>query len=314
MRIAVIIPCFRVRDHIIDVLRRIPDIVEGIYVVDDCCPEDSGNYIQSRIADHRVTILRHEFNQGVGGAVVSGLEAAIADGMDIGVKVDGDGQMDPSLIPLFVGPICRGEADITKGNRFYRIEDVRAMPRLRLFGNAVLSFFTKLSTGYWHIFDPTNGYVALDLRFVSQMPLSKLHKRYFFETDFLFRASLLQAKVLDIPMKAVYGSERSNLNIARAIPTFLAGHARNFFKRIFYNYFLRDFNIASLELISGLVCTVFGFSFGIAKWGAEEPATAGTVMVAALPLFVGIYLVLNFLNYDIQSMPQEPISPRLLRG
>lgn len=256
-------------------------------------------------------VLRHAINQGVGGAVLTGIEAAISDDQDIFVKIDGDGQMPPELIPQFVDPIIKGQADFTKGNRFWRIEDVVAMPRKRLVGNAVLSFFAKFSTGYWNLFDPTNGYVAADLRLMKQMPLRKLHRRYFFETDLLFRASLFQAKVVDIPMVAIYADEVSNLKIHKEISRFAWGHTKNFFKRVGYNYFLRDFNVASMELVLGIILCFFGTVFGLWKWGSETPATAGTVMVAALPLFTGILLLLNFLNFDMQRVPREAVSPKL---
>jgi len=159
-RTAVVIPSYRVADHILGVIAAIGPEVDRIYVVDDRCPDGSGSLVEQGCDDRRVTVIFHETNLGVGGAVMSGYRAAIADGMDIIVKIDGDGQMDPGLIGCFVRPIIDGEADYTKGNRFFDLEAVRAMPRVRLFGNALLSFMNKLSSGYWNLFDPTNGYTA----------------------------------------------------------------------------------------------------------------------------------------------------------
>jgi glycosyltransferase involved in cell wall biosynthesis len=310
-RIAVIIPCFRVRNHILPLLVDIGDSVETIYVVDDCCPEGSGRLVESETRDPRVRVIFHQANQGVGGAVLSGIEAALQDGMDIVVKIDGDGQMDPALLPLFVRPILAGEADVTKGNRFYDPQGVRNMPFARLIGNAALSFLTKLSTGYWNVFDPTNGYIAADTRLLAVMQRDKLDKGYFFETDFLFRIGLLHAKVMDVPMAAVYGDQKSNLRIHREVVPFFIRNIRNFGKRLFYNYFLRDFNVASLEILFGFALILFGVAYGIAHWGVDKAATAGTVMIAALPLLTGIMLLLSFINFDAQQIPREPISPRL---
>ncbi len=310
-RIAVVMPCFRVRNHILSVLADIGDLVETIYVVDDCCPEGSGRLVESQTRDPRVRVIFHEVNQGVGGAVLSGIEAALQDGMDIVVKIDGDGQMDPALLPLFVRPILAGEADVTKGNRFYDPHDVKNMPLVRLFGNAALSFLTKLSTGYWNVFDPTNGYIAADTRLLAVLQRDKLDKRYFFETDFLFRIGLLHAKVLDIPMTAIYGDQKSNLRIHREVVPFFVRNIQNFGKRLFYNYFLRDFNVASLEILVGFMLISFGVIYGVAHWGIDKPATAGTVMIAALPLLTGIMLLLSFINYDAQQIPREAISSRL---
>ena len=95
LRIAVVIPSYRVRDRIVDVIGGIGSEVCAVYVVDDACPDGTGAYVEERCGDGRVVVLRNERNQGVGGAVMRGYQAALAAGMDIIVKVDGDGQMDP---------------------------------------------------------------------------------------------------------------------------------------------------------------------------------------------------------------------------
>ena len=191
MSVAVAIPCYKVTQHVLEVIRTIPASVSRIYAVDDACPSGSGAFIQQHCTDPRVQVLFNPENQGVGGAVVTAYRQAVADGMDIVVKIDGDGQMNPRLLPLFVRPIQDRRADYTKGNRFFRPESVRGMPAMRLFGNAVLSFMTKLSCGYWSIMDPTNGYTAIHTSLLRELPLDKLERRYFFETDMLFRLNTL---------------------------------------------------------------------------------------------------------------------------
>ena len=315
MSIAVVIPCYRVQKHILDVLEKIPDAVTNIYCVDDACPDKSGDIIEKEAKDKRIKVLRHKENQGVGGAMVTGYRAALEDKNEIIIKLDGDGQMDPRLIPQFIAPIQSGECDYTKGNRFYYIDNVKAMPPIRLFGNAVLSFMTKLSSGYWHLFDPTNGYTAIHANILKNMQLSKLDKRYFFEIDILFRLNLLRANVQDIPMKAVYEDEESNLEIKKIILPFLTKHIRNIFKRIVYNYFLRDFSVASVEIFLALPLIIFGFFFGISKWIESSvegvASSAGTVMLSALPILVGIQFLLSFLNFDIGNTPKTPIHQKL---
>lgn len=142
-KIAVVIPTYKALQHILGVIGKIGSDVEKIYVVDDCCPDNSGDFVAANCTDPRVTVIRHAENQGVGGAVMTGYKAAIENGMDILVKIDSDGQMDPDLIMDFVVPIVNGEADYTKGNRFFDLEKVRSMPKVRLFGNAVLSLMCK---------------------------------------------------------------------------------------------------------------------------------------------------------------------------
>lgn len=309
--IAVVIPSYKVTAHILSVIARIGPEVGAIYVVDDACPDKSGRYVADQCTDGRVRVLYNEKNQGVGGATLAGMVQAARDGASVIVKIDGDGQMDPALIPSFVGVILAGEADYTKGNRFFEPEGVAQMPPVRLIGNAALSFLAKFSTGYWHSFDPTNGYFAIHASIVELLPIEKIAKRYFFESDLLFRLNVLGARVVDIPMHSHYGDEVSNLKPHREIPRFAVAHMRNFGKRILYSYFIRDFSIASLELVLGLLLCLFGIVFGLANWSSHGPATAGTVMVAALPIIIGTQLLLAFLNYDIQAVPRSTLHVRL---
>ena len=310
-KIAAVLPCYKSKDQVLRVIDRIGPEVSYILVVDDACPNHTGNHVVTTGRDPRVTVLFHTENQGVGGAVVTGYREALALGADIVVKIDSDGQMDPTLVPLLTAPIEQGLADYTKGNRFFNIEDARVMPRIRWFGNAFLSFLTKLSSGYWNIFDPTNGFTAVHRQALLTLPLEKISKCYFFETDMLFRLNIARAVVVDIPMKAVYGDEESNLKILRILFKFLGSHMKLFMKRIFYMYFLRDFSVASINLVLGLTSLTFGIVFGTLHWFSSivhsEVASAGTVMLSALPIIVGVQMLLSFLSYDFQIMPSTPL-------
>jgi dolichol-phosphate mannosyltransferase len=313
--IAVVIPSYKVRRHILDVLAKIGAEVQLIFVVDDNCPENTGQLVSQTVTDPRVQVLYTPTNSGVGGAVMAGYAAAVKSGADVIVKIDGDGQMDPALLRRLIHPILNGQADYTKGNRFYDIEGVRTMPLARLIGNAGLSFLAKMSTGYWHLFDPNNGYTAIHAMVVGLLPLPKIDRRYFFESDILFRLNTIQAVVVDVPMEAVYGDEISNLDLRKEFFRSFGKHTVNCTKRIFYNYFLRGFSIASVELLVGLFGLLFGLVFGIDKWissiATGAPATAGTVMLAAVPTIVSIQLLLSFLNYDMRQAPQVPMHKRL---
>lgn len=318
MRIAVAIPCYKVTHHVLDVIAAIGPEVEVIYAVDDACPDGSGRLIEEQCADPRVRLSFHGTNQGVGGAMVTAYKAALADGMAIVIKIDGDGQMDPTLIPKFVRAIVRGKADYTKGNRFYRPESLRQMPRLRLMGNAALSFITKLSTGYWPIMDPTNGYTAIHTAVLRQLPLDKLERRYFFESDMLYHLNIVRAVVHDVPMDAVYADEKSNLKVSRILPEFLLKHIKRFCKRYVYVYLVRDFNLGSLYSLAGMLMTLAGLTFGIIQWlrsvNTGEAASSGTVMLAALPLLIGIQFLIAFLHHDVSNVPSEPLLTDLENG
>ena len=312
MRIAVAIPCYKVTRHVLEVIAAIGPEVEAIYAVDDACPEGSGDFIEQHNTDARVRVLRNPENRGVGGAIVTAYKAALADGMDIVVKIDGDGQMDPALLPLFVRPLLQGRADYTKGNRFFRPESMQGMPPVRQFGNAVLSFITKLSCGYWNVLDPTNGYTAVRTCVLAELPLDKLEQRYFFETDMLFRLNTVRAVVKDVPMDAVYADEQSNLKIGRVLPEFLRKHLSRLWRRYVYNYLVRDFNVGSLYSLSGALLILAGGGFGAWQWllstSSHLPATSGTVMLAALPVFIGIQCLIAFLHHDVSNVPTEPLS------
>jgi dolichol-phosphate mannosyltransferase len=313
LRIGVVIPCFRVGQHILQVLNEIPDKVDRIYVVDDACPEQTGRVVSEALAQlvckDRIVVIKHAENQGVGGAVVSGYRAAIHDAMDVVVKIDGDGQMDLSILPLFVSPIAERRADYTKGNRFFELESLRDMPSLRLVGNSALSLVNKFTSGYWDVMDPTNGYTAIHTKVLRRIPLDKLAQRYFFESDMLFRLGTLRAAVVDVPMVALYANEKSSLRIGKVLFEFPGLYAARFFKRLFYNYLLRDFNAGSVQLMIGTLLFLLGFGFGMWHWFESIftgiVATSGTVMLAALPVLLGGHFLIGALNYDIASVPKR---------
>jgi glycosyltransferase involved in cell wall biosynthesis len=317
MKLSVIIPCYRVKKHIADVISRIGPEVVRVYAVDDCCPEQSGDFILQNVTDPRVVVLRNSVNLGVGGAMKNGYRQALLDGMDIMVKIDGDGQMDPSLIPMFSTPIQDGEADYAKGNRFYDLTHISQMPFIRIFGNSALSFMTKLSTGYWNVFDVNNGFVAIHANVLSHINLDKVSDRYFFESDMLYQIGLLRGKVVDIPMDALYADEESNLKIKKIFFEFLFKHVRNLSGRIFYNYFLRDFSIASIELFIGTLFLTFGTIFGAVAWFRAVttfvPTPVGTIMLSVLSLILGIQFIISFINYDISNLPNNCLFKKITR-
>lgn len=315
MRTAAIIPCFRVKNQILSVIAGIGPEVSAVFVVDDACPEKTGQWVKENCSDTRVTIISLPHNQGVGGATLAGFSAAIDAGADILVKIDGDGQMDPKMIRRLVAPIRKGLADYCKGNRFSRPEHLRLMPKLRLFGNAALSFITKASTGYWKIMDPTNGFCAIHSKVFAALASEKLEKRFFFETDMLYRLRRLRARVYDVPMTALYGDEKSNLQVARVLPEFSNKHVRTFIKRIINSYFIEDFNVGTIELLLGILLLGFGMTYGGLNWYHNaklgHETGQGTIMVAAVPFILGFQLCLSFLHYDIENEPSTPLHPTL---
>jgi len=311
---AVVIPCFKVARHIEAVVAALIGRVNHIYVVDDACPQRSGALVANRFAASDVTVLQHDRNRGVGAATVTGYRAALADGHAIVVKMDGDGQMDPNHLPALLAPLLRGEADYAKGNRFFDIYTLGDMPRTRLIGNACLSFVTKLSSGYWDVMDPTNGYTAIHRAALSRLPLDRLDTGYFFESDMLFRLSTIRAVVRDVPMPPRYGNENSSLRLGRVMLDFPRRHLTRTLKRFFYMYLLRDFNAGSISVLGGLVFVTFGAIFGARHWIISDrtgvAATTGTVMLSVLPIIIGAQLLLQALAFDVANMPKLPLQHR----
>jgi glycosyltransferase involved in cell wall biosynthesis len=300
--ICVVIPAFRVKSHILKVISEIGPEVKSIIIVDDFCPDGTGKYVLENSNDPRVQVFFNRSNLGVGGSVKEGYRIAMNTDTDVVVKVDGDGQMDTSKITKLVAPILFGNADYTKGNRFSDVADVRQMPKIRILGNLVLSFLTKVSSGYWQVFDPNNGFTAIEKDSLAKLQLEKIDNRYFFESDMLFRLNILGARVSDVSLPAIYGDEISNLSLKRVIFEFPIKHSRNLFKRIIYTYYIRDFNLASIELPLGLCLTFFGLTLGTYSWFrgilTSVPTQMGTLILVSMSVLAGLQLILAFLSYD----------------
>lgn len=309
-KLAVVVPAYKVADSIVDVVKSLIPFADYIFVVDDGCPQDSGKLVQQKVKSGKVKVLFNPQNQGVGGAMVTGFREALKTEAEIIVKVDGDGQMESADIPALVRPIIQQRADFTKGNRFDSIEDLEQMPKVRIFGNAVLSLMSKISTGYWRITDPTNGFFAVHHSVLRKVHLDKLRKNYFFESDLLFRLSLIRAVVQDVALPARYGNEKSNLKIRRVILEFPIRHLVNYIKRVFYLYYLREWSVSSLELPAGIILFFWGLIFGIIRWVESAQtgtaATVGSVMLSAVPLILGFQLILAFVSYDVSAEPKKP--------
>ncbi|HEY2773424.1 MAG TPA: glycosyltransferase family 2 protein [Candidatus Binatia bacterium] len=314
LHIAVVVPAFQAERWIADTLRAVPPFVRSIVVVTDGCTDATAKAVDEvAAADHRVVRVDHATNRGVGAAVRSGYVRALADGAEIVAKMDADGQMDPTALASLVLPIALGRADYAKGNRFVHSREIRAMPAVRLFGNAALSLMTKLSTGYWTLLDPTNGYTAISREALSAIDLDQLDDRFFFESSMLTELSVVRAVAVDVAIPARYGAESSHLSVARSLFEFAAKHARAFTRRLWLRYLVLDFSAVSLLLAVGIPLTVFGVVFGVRSWVHSSvydvPATAGTVMVAAFTTAAGLFGIVQAMIYDILSVPSVPLTP-----
>jgi len=314
--IAAVIPAYRVEREIEAALASLPDFIRHIIVVDDASPDRTAELVeQASRRDGRVLLIRHEKNRGVGGAMVTGFRKALELGAQIIVKMDGDGQMDARHLPSLLVPLVRGQADYTKGNRFRDFQSLRQMPLIRRLGNMGLGFLTKVATGYWNVFDPTNGYVAIRAEALAQLPLERVDNTYFFETSMLGNLYLLGAVVRELPMPAQYRDEVSSLLIHRVLLEFPLKLFAAFLRRLWLKNFIYDFTMVSVYLLTGLPLLAFGLLFGAVKWieyaRRNVPAPTGTVMLPTLSVLLGIQILLSAIELDLQSVPKEPLSSPL---
>jgi glycosyltransferase involved in cell wall biosynthesis len=316
-KIAAVIPAYRTEREIQSVLQGIPAFIRHIIVVDDASPDSSADLVAAAAKrDKRITLLRHEKNQGVGGAMVTGFKKALEFGAEIVIKLDGDGQMDPQYIPALLTPLAAGEADYAKGNRFRDFGSLQQMPFIRRIGNLGLSFLTKAATGYWNIFDPTNGYFAIRAEMLAQLPLDKIDKGYYFETSMLSHLYLLDAFVQDVTIPARYRNEVSSLSIRRVLFEFPYKLSRTLLRRFVLKYFIFDFSMISIYLLTGIPLLLFGLIFGITKWihyyklGITAPT--GTVILPTLSVILAIQILLSAIEIDLNATPRKAISKALV--
>lgn len=307
MIIAGVIPCYKTPDKALKVVGQSFKYLDLVICVDDCCPLNTGKEIEKNFNDNKVSVLYHNKNKGVGGAMKTGIKYALELGAKIIVKIDSDGQMSPDLIPSLINPIKSGKADFTKGNRFRDPNVILKMPTLRFIGNFFLSFLTKLSTGYWELFDPTNGFIAINSTTLNLFNLNKIDNRYFFETDILFRCSINDIVVKEIAMEAKYDDETSNMYPIAEIPNFLIKHILVFYKRILYNYFIYDFNPGSISLLISFLLGSGSILFGGFYYyrgmltQVQTPSGIQTLFLAMV--FISSQFLTNFIYYDVTQRP-----------
>lgn len=303
-RIAAVVPAYNESLHIAEVIGRMPAIVDHILIVDDRSTDGTAEAALAT-GDARVEVLRQEQQSGVGGATLSGFRRALAIGADIAVKIDGDGQMDPDYLPQLFTPLVSEGYDYSKGNRFLHTDALAQMPLPRLLGSFALTFLTKLASGHWHIFDPQNGYVAIRTEALRQLDLDDIAHGFFFENDMLIHLNILNLRVKDVPIPAIYGNETSKLRIRRVLVGFPPRLARGLWLRIWRKYVLRDFSPIAVFWLLGLPLMLFGGTLGLTVWAHSlwvgVPASTGTVMLSVLPFLVGFELILQAIIVEIQE-------------
>ncbi len=262
--VAVIVPAYDEEKLIGNVLDTVPSFIDHIVVVDDASGDGTGEIVKARREeDHRIIYLRHTRNEGVGGAIATGYRWARDNGISISVVMAGDAQMDPGDLPKLLDPVVDGEVDYSKGNRLFTGKAWRVIPKTRYLGNAVLSFLTKIASGYWHVADSQSGYGAVSLEVLKTIDLDSIYKRYGMPNDFLVRLNVYQFRVRDVPVHPIYGiGERSGIKIYRVVFTLSLLLLKLFLWRLKEKYVIRDFHPLVLFYLLGFILTPIGVIFG----------------------------------------------------
>src|SRR5215469_4999181 len=303
--VAVVMPAHNEEKLIAQAITSVPEFVDHVIVIDDASTDDTAK-LALATGDPRVHLIEHEVNTGVGGAIIDGHKLAIDLDADINVVMAGDAQMDPVYLPALLAPIVDAGYGFTKANRFYSRQSLMGMPTIRLMGNVVLSFATKLASGYWNLFDPQNGYTAITRESLGMIDLDRLARRYSFENDLLIWLGIAGVRAKDVPIPSVYGDEVSGMRLRKVIPEISHLLFMGFWRRIFLKYVLMSFSPIALLLFTGLFLCAFGLGVGIwtlAVTPSGASPTAGTVLLAVGPLLVGINMLVHALTLDIQQTP-----------
>lgn len=305
--VGVVIPVHNEEKFILEVIGNIPSFVDHIIVVDDASTDGTAAILE-KSAEPRLVCCSNPENLGVGGTTKNGYRKALELGCQVIVKADGDGQMPMQCLENLIEPVCDGLCDYSKGNRFLNHSGLENMPFFRFVGNITLTFLNKLASGYWHVFDPQNGFTAISSGALEKIDLARVHDRFFFENDMLMNLNINECKVRDIPIPTIYGNEESDIRILNILLTFPFLFLIRFFRRIIQKYVVVSFSPIALFLFSGLILDSWGFCFGAYHWfrsiSTGIPATTGTVMLSVLPFILGFQLILQAIVLDIQESPK----------
>ena len=303
-RVAVVVPAFDEERLIGTTLAGIPELVDRIFVVDDASRDTTAERARAT-GGPRVVVISHEQNEGVGAAIITGYERALAEEIDVVCVMAGDNQMDPADLEAIAGPVVRDEVDYAKANRLFTGRAWELIPRTRYLGNAVLSLLTKIASGYWHVADSQSGYTAIGRSTLELLDLDRIYRRYGFPNDMLVHLNVLNARVRDVPSRPVYGvGESSGIRLTRVVPAISWLLLKGFFWRMREKYVIRDFHPLVFFYFFGFLFSAMGLALGltvtILRFTGNH-LTAATVVLVALLLMAGLLFTLFAMLFDMES-------------
>ena len=301
--VAVVVPAYNEEALIASTVSTIPAFVDRIIVVDDASTDATVEKVKG--ADPRVDLIEHERNEGVGAAIVTGYKRAITEEIEVTAVMAADGQMDPDDLEALVQGVIADEVDYAKANRLFTGQAWELIPRTRYLGNAVLSFLTKIASGYWHVADSQSGYTAVNLATLKLLDLDRIYKRYGFPNDLLVHLNVWNRRVRDYPSRPIYGvGERSGIRLRHVVPKISWLLTKGFFWRMKEKYIIRDFHPLILFYTLGMLLFGTGFLLGWLEVGlriAGNPITSASIVLVALLVISGLQLLLFAMWFDMES-------------
>ncbi len=306
LKVAVVVPCYNEEKLAPVTVKGIPDYVDTIYAVNDASKDGTLAVLKHRAKkDARITVVNNEVNLGLGGSMLRVFTAIENSDNDLLVVMAGDNQMDPKRLPALLDALIDNSADFAKANRFAMNQSLEQMPKYRKIGNVIVSILTKFSTGYYSLFDSQNGYVVYKVDTIRKLPKHIIGTRYEYENTVLVALSIIGAKVVDVPIPAVYGEEKSTINLlGTTLRTIKALH-KGFWQRIYYKYVMYSFHPIALFLFTSIVLFLFSFAWVVfilyAKLFKDISATTGTTMLAVIPFVLAVQFLLTAIILDTQE-------------
>ena len=304
--VAVVVPCYNEEKQIVKVITSMPDFVDRIVIVDDASIDNTSRVVEEWAKkDPRIVLLRHEQNQGVGGAIATGYKWARDNDMDTAVVMAGDAQMDPEDLPALLDPVVVDGVNYSKGNRLIWRGSFKMIPAKRFFGNSVLSFLTKIASGYWHISDSQTGYTVADRNVLHTVDWDRMYKRYGQPNDLLITLNIHDFRVRDVPIRPVYGvGERSGIKARRVIFTISHVLLKGFLRRMWQKYVVRDFHPLVLFYLLGTLMMIVGTLFLIRViWGwiatGDAPVLSSIAMLFAYNM--GLQSIFFAMWFDMEA-------------
>jgi glycosyltransferase involved in cell wall biosynthesis len=302
--IAVVIPAHDEEKLIGETISGIPDFVDRIIVVDDRSSDGTASVVEA-LDDHRVELIRHGRNEGVGAAIVTGYKRARDEGIAVTAVMAGDNQMDPDDLQTLVEPVARGDVDYAKANRLFTGQAWDLIPRTRYLGNAVLSLLTKVASGYWHVADSQTGYTAISLEYLELIDLDRIYRGYGMPNDMLVHLNIWNARVRDFPSRPIYNvGERSGIRLRKVVPRISWLLLKGFFFRMREKYVIRDFHPLVFFYFLGFLMTTLGLALGIVEVVLRlmgNAITTPTIVLVALLLISGSQFMLFAMWFDMES-------------